>query len=134
MIPDLVNKSCSYWEQKERPTMKSRNTCASAQGPEASKVKPKQQKIPPDPTGLNKKCAARAKKVMKLYWSLNGGDIEDVLTDLFHDLLHLCDREGRLGDLREKVADAVETYERCRWETEVWSGDPAEQWHSRSQG
>lgn len=77
----------------------------------ASKAKPHKRKLPPDPDGLFKRSAARARKVVAKYENLYPEVTRDCLvTSLVHDLMHLCDRDSTLGDFYENYVSALETY------------------------
>lgn len=58
----------------------------------ASNAKPQKSKLPPDTDGLLKRAAARGKKVIAMYKSLNPDAEGHLLSNNFHDLMHLCDR------------------------------------------
>lgn len=71
----------------------------------------KPHKLPPDPGGLFESAASRAKKVLAIYDELypEAGGVEGgfLVTNLLHDLMHLCDREPKLGNFHQKYAEAV---------------------------
>jgi hypothetical protein len=84
----------------------------SAQKGNSTKRPLKQRKLPPDPDGLFKRAAARAKKVIAMYDELNPGLGRDSLvSNLLHDLMHLCDRDRKLGDFHEEHGSALWTYQ-----------------------
>lgn len=86
----------------------SKTKCASAKTRKGSKSKSRKW---PDPGGLIKKAAARARKVVAKYEKLYPEVTRDCLvTSLLHDLMHLCDRDPSLGDFYEKYVCALETY------------------------
>ena len=80
----------------------------------------RQKTLPPDPNGWNASCAARAKKVIDSYLEIYPeADRQSVLLDLLHDLLHLCDRDPKLGDLDERLVDALYCYAEGIWDTSL---------------
>lgn len=81
----------------------------------------KQRKtLPPDPYGWNARCAARANKVVDCYLEVNPEiDRESVLLDLLHDLLHLCDRDPELGNLDERLVNALYCYAEGIWDASL---------------
>ncbi len=86
------------------------NSRAQSGLPSNSKRKP--DKLPPDPDGLFKRAAARAKKVIAMYDDLNlEVERDDLITDLIHDLMHLCDRDPELGEFDEKCGRAFNIYD-----------------------
>lgn len=57
-------------------------------------------------------------KVVDLYCELLDEErCEFVMMQLLHDLLHVCDRHPELGDLEEKVVDALYSYAEGIWDT-----------------
>ncbi|MEJ7925761.1 hypothetical protein WG908_03205 [Sphingobium sp. AN641] len=57
----------------------------------------------PDPDGLNKECAARAKKTVELFCRLSGATQETAVRDLLHELMHLCDRDPEFGNFADEL-------------------------------
>jgi hypothetical protein len=85
---------------------------ASSAAAKACKATGKTNKLPPDPDGLFKRAAARAKKVMAIYEHLNPGPgRDDLVGNLLHDLMHLCDRDRTLGDFHEGHGLALWLYQ-----------------------
>lgn len=72
----------------------------------------KTRELPPDPDGLFKRAAKRAKKVLAMYGQLNPGpERADLVANLLHDLMHLCDRDRTLGDFHKEHAFALTMYQ-----------------------
>ena len=79
--------------------------------------------VPPDPDGLFKTAAARAKKVIAMYDDLNAGLGQDFLiSNLVFDLICLSDRDPKLGDVDEECVFALQTYEKFVTEHEYTVG------------
>jgi hypothetical protein len=69
-------------------------------------------KRPPDPDGLFERAASRARDVLAMYDVINPGLGDDYLvSNLLHDLLHLCDRDHRLGNFHESHGSALALYQ-----------------------
>lgn len=80
--------------------------------------------LPPDPEGLNAQGAERGKKLLDLYYKLNPEADEEqfVIWNILHDLIHLCLRNPKLGDLEENLAWAQRFFAEGIWEL----SDPSE--------
>lgn len=77
----------------------------------ASKDKPENRKLPPDPYGDFKRGAARAKEVIALYEKLNPGlGDECLVSNIVRDLICLSVRDPGLGNVDEEYMFARETY------------------------
>ena len=101
--------------------MRRTKTRTSGQDVKASEAKPKKHKVPPDPGGLNKECAATGEKIVARYCKTAGVGRESALVDILHAFQHLCDRDPRLGSFAAAHVNAVYVYELGRWETEVFA-------------
>lgn len=105
--------------------MEPKKTRASAQTLKGSKTKAQKRKLPPDPDGLFKRAAARAKKVIAMYDNLAPDVGRDYLVKhLLHDLMHLSDRDPTLGDIGEEYVQAFRCYEKLVKENEWIVGTP----------
>lgn len=99
--------------------MKDNNTRRSAKAHSVRNAKTPMRKLPPDPDGLFKRAAARAKKVVAMYDDLYpDAGREFLVSNLLHDLMHLCDRDATLGDLNEEYVQAFRLYESLVAESE----------------
>ena len=77
-----------------------------------SKCGSEKRKPPPDPDGLFAECARMAEKVIAMYDRLNPGcGDESLVGNLLHDLMHLCDREPKLGGFDEGYELAIYLYD-----------------------
>lgn len=72
----------------------------------------KPYKLPPDPDGLFRRAAARAKKVIAMYENLNPGAEGHLVSNLVLDLICLSNRDSRLGDVDEECVFALQTYQK----------------------
>ncbi|MFZ2980428.1 MAG: hypothetical protein WA085_05310 [Sphingobium sp.] len=107
--------------------MKPGQTRPSAQVVKALKAnsipKATQNQLPRDPDGLFKRAAARAKKVTAMYDDLNPGLGRDyIVENLLFDLMHLCDRDAKLGGFDNALGFAVQTYYKFIEENELMVG------------
>ena len=92
--------------------MKRGKTRPSAQAVKASKPKPKQHQLPPDPDGLFARAATRGMKLISKYQFLNPTvDRRDLLDNILFDLMHCCDREPALGNVDESCVYAIRLYD-----------------------
>ena len=80
----------------------------------------KQRKLPPDPDGLFKRAAARARKVIAVYEKLNPDADDHLVSNLVLDLICLSDRDPELGNVDEECVFALQTYQRFVAEN-MWS-------------
>lgn len=117
-------------------TAKRKRASTSAQG--TCKAKPasntikrserplKQHKLPPDPDGLFKRAAARAKKAVAHYEMLNPDVTRDkLIANLVLDLICLSDRDPGLGDVDKECVSALQTYNRFVKENKWTVGEGA---------
>lgn len=72
---------------------------------------PPVDELPPDPDSQNDDRAAWARHALTAFRRLTGTDREDALCDLLCDLMHLCDRDKRLGEFTAQLERAREHYE-----------------------
>lgn len=100
--------------------MKDKSKRRSAKAHSLRNAKPQMRKLPPDPDGLFKRAAARAKKVVAMYDALYPeAGREFLISNLLHDLMHLCDRDASLGDLNEEYVQAFHLYQSLVAESEM---------------
>lgn len=76
-----------------------------------TKAKRRSAKLPPDPEGANEERAATAKKAVAAFRKASGTDMCDAVADLLCDLMHLCDRDHRLGNFDDELHRAWSFYE-----------------------
>lgn len=62
--------------------------------------------LPPDPDGQNDNRATWADQAVRAFRYTTGTDREDALSDLLCDLMHLCDRDAKLGDFESQLRRA----------------------------
>lgn len=67
--------------------------------------------VPPDPDGLNEKCAERARKVLDFSLEIPGSESHTAVRDLLYEIMHLCDRDLSLGTFEEELEWAFYFYE-----------------------
>jgi hypothetical protein len=69
------------------------------------------RKLSAGPGGLFKRAAERARITVALYEALNpGSSRDDLVSNLLHDLMHLCDRDATLGDFDQGHANGYDLY------------------------
>ena len=69
--------------------------------------------IPPDPDGYFAMMAGRGKQVLAAYDRLaNDFDWDELVGFLILDLMHLCDRNPKLGGIHKAYFWAIDMYER----------------------
>ena len=81
---------------------------------------PHEKQLPPDPDGMNDDRASWAEIALHAFQAATGTDREDAVSDLICDLMHLCDRDGELGDFDAQVERA-----RGHYEAETLGENPA---------
>lgn len=74
------------------------------------KVQRSQPDLPPDPYRENENRGASAMKAVKAYRKATATDEGDLVGDLLADLMHLCDRQPRLGVFEECLNRAYRFY------------------------
>lgn len=80
--------------------------------PMAPKGKSKFVKLPPNLGDLFEAAAERASQLIAIYDCLNPGlKRKYLVTNLLHDLMHLCDRDATLGDFDSDNRFAQDEYE-----------------------
>lgn len=67
-----------------------------------------EQKLPPDPEGMNDKRSQWAEEAVETFVSVTGTDQEDAVSDLLCNLMHYCDR-NRL-DFNAELSRAQTSY------------------------
>lgn len=92
----------------------------------------KRHKLPPDPDGLFKRAAKRGKKLIAFYEELDPGLArDDLVSNVLHDLMHLCDRDEMHGNFHQGHGFALYLYQdllaenlsdvgRCNDEEAAW--------------
>jgi hypothetical protein len=91
--------------------MKKKSTGKLAANRDTTKARRRKRRLPPDPYGENDKQAARARKLVDVYGGIGNDELETQVQDMLADLMHLCDREPRLGDFEEQLDSAFRHYE-----------------------
>ena len=69
------------------------------------------KRLPPDPEGCNTERAANGRAMVEAYRARCRTDMENVIRDLISDLMHLCDRDRRLGKFEDELDWAYRHYE-----------------------
>lgn len=102
--------------------MKTKKAYSSAKPVKLSKAKPAGHKLPPDPDGLFKRAAARAEQVISFYDDLNPDwPRRDLVFNIIFDLMHLCDRDPKLGSVDQAHGRAFEMYDEFIKENELFT-------------
>lgn len=68
-------------------------------------------RLPPDPEGENEQRSDRGVEMMAAYLAGGGADVQDALSDMLSDLMHMCDRHPKFGDFKEQYDRAATFYQ-----------------------
>ena len=110
-----VNPFCLAMQPDKKETVmnrKSKHTSGQHARPENT-MRTK-DRLPPDPEGMNDHRASVAKELVRAFCKACQVDRQDAVADLLCNMMHLCDRDHRLGGFD---AGLIRAYRHYRAET-----------------